>query len=127
MPWSLMAQRSAVEALQKEGVRGIRGLPMQLRFKGKSPPELLDLEIAAHGQLLPDCLQAGRPPPCQRCGREGASLPDSPILDSASLPRAVDLFRLRDFTTVIVVSERFVQAVRRLGLDEVVFNELPVR
>jgi hypothetical protein len=23
--------------------------------------------------------------------------------------------------------ERFVQAVRRLGLDEVVFNELPVR
>lgn len=127
MPWSLMAQRAAVEGLQKESVRGLRGFPPELRFKGKNPPEILDLEIPARGQLLPGCLPAGRPPPCQRCGRDASSLPDAPVLDAATLPQDVDLFRLRDFTTVIVVSERFVQAVKRLGLDEVVFSELPVR
>jgi hypothetical protein len=39
----------------------------------------------------------------------------------------LELFRLANFTTVIVASERFVQAVEHLGLEDIVFKELPVR
>ncbi|CAM3281789.1 hypothetical protein COSO111634_09950 [Corallococcus soli] len=37
-----------------------------------------------------------------------------------------DLFRLVDFTTLIIATERFVEAVNRLGLEGVVFKEVPV-
>ena len=37
-----------------------------------------------------------------------------------------DLFRLADFTTVIIATERFAAAVARLGLEGVVFKEVPV-
>jgi hypothetical protein len=38
----------------------------------------------------------------------------------------VDLFRLANFTTVLVATAPFIQAVERLGLKGAVFEELPV-
>jgi hypothetical protein len=35
------------------------------------------------------------------------------------------VFRLEDFPTVIVCTERFVEACRRLGMDGVAFHPLP--
>jgi hypothetical protein len=55
------------------------------------------------------------------------SLPKEPLLDAASLPKHLDIFRLANFTTVIVATERFVDTVRRLGFEEVAFRELPLR
>ncbi len=66
-------------------------------------------------------------PPCPRCGRLGLSLPKERLLDAAALPAHLDLFRLMDFSTVIVCSERFVTACQRLGLDGVAFLPLLVR
>jgi hypothetical protein len=49
-------------------------------------------------------------------------------LDAATLPQDLDLFRLAGFTTLIIGTERFVEAVQRLGYEQdVVFRELPVR
>ncbi|MBN1208979.1 MAG: hypothetical protein JXB05_29245 [Myxococcaceae bacterium] len=62
-----------------------------------------------------------------RCGRLGARRPERLILEGASLPEQVDLFRLTDFETTLVGTERFVEAVRRLGLDGADCLELPVR
>ena len=53
--------------------------------------------------------------------------PEDPILDAASLPAHTDLFRLSDFETIFIATERFVEAMRRLGLDEADFREVPVR
>lgn len=125
-PWSLVVQRLALEALKAGGVRGLAGYPMELRFRGKHPLDLLELEIPVRGQLHGSCFPSERPPPCHRCGRDGSSLPDAPALDGATLPVDVDLFRLSDFTTVIVASERFHHAVERLEGGAVVFKELRV-
>ncbi len=74
----------------------------ELRFRQKNPPELLELEVLPRGE--------------------------EPILEAASLPQDLDLFRLSDFTTVLVGTERFVEAVRRLGFEQdILFRELPVR
>ncbi len=122
-----VVHRKALEQLQAEGVRGLKGFPTELRFRQKKQPELLELEILPHGWLHVDCLPPDRPPQCMKCGRNGFKRPGDLILDEASLPEDLDLFRLADFESTFICTERFVDAVRRLELDGVVFRELPLR
>ena len=122
-----LAHREALEQLRAEGVRGLHGFPTELRFRTKKhPPELLELEILPHGRLHPDCTPP-RPPPCPKCGRESFTRPEEPILEAASLPTHTDLFRVGDYDSMLIGTERFVEAVRRLGLEEVATQELPTR
>lgn len=125
--WELLIRREALEQLQAEGVRGLRGCRMALRFRQKHAPELLELQIEPRGLLHPDCLPPGLAPPCVKCGRWELSRPEQPVLDAASLPTERDVFRLANFPNMIVATERFVDAVQRHGFEEVSFRELPVR
>lgn len=126
-PWTLLVQPAVLERLESEGVRGLKGCRTELRFRQKKSPELLELQIEPRGLLHPDCIPPEARIACVRCGRQGFSLPEEPILDAASLPEDLDLFRLANFATVIVATERFKAAVERLELGELVFTELPVR
>jgi uncharacterized double-CXXCG motif protein len=120
-------KREPLERLQAEGLRGLKGVPTQLRFRQKNPPELLEMELLPHGTLHPDCLPE-RLPPCPKCERTGFKWPEEPILDAATLPRDLDLFRLAGALTMIIGTERFVEAVRRLGYEQdIAFRELPLR
>lgn len=123
----LLMRRDTLERLQAEGVRGLLGCRTELRFRQKNPPELLELQIEPHGRLHPDCIPPDEPPPCPTCGRQGFSRPDEPILEAASLPPELDLFRVGNFTTMLIGTERFMDAVRRLELDGIKFQELPTR
>ncbi|WP_426748134.1 double-CXXCG motif protein [Myxococcus faecalis] len=122
-----VVRRDAFESLQAEGVRGLLGCPTELRFRQKAPPDLLELQLEPHGRLHPDCLSPDVPLPCETCGWVYFRLPDEPILDAASLPTDLDLFRVGNYSTVIVGTERFMNAVQRLGLSGIVFHELPTR
>jgi len=123
----LMVRRDALEQLHAAGVRGLFGCRTELRFRQKDPPELLEFQIEPRGRLHPDCLPPDLPPPCATCGRLGFRLPEQPILHGASLPTDLDLFRVGNFATVIIGTERFMDAVRRLELEGITFRELPVR
>ncbi|WP_164020786.1 double-CXXCG motif protein [Pyxidicoccus trucidator] len=124
----LMARRDALERLQAEDLRGLEPCRTALRFRQKNnPPELLDLQLHPLGKLHPDCIPPDAPPPCATCGRHGFGRPDEPILDAASLPTDLDLFRVGNFATMLIGTERFMEAVRRLELDGVTFRELPAR
>lgn len=126
-PWALLMQREAIERLQAEGVRALVGGPTQFRFRQKSAPQLMELQLEPRGRLHRDCLPENPPEPCAQCGRWGISLPEQPVLVAATLPADMDVFRLADFPTVVVGSERLMDAVQRLGLEEVDFLELPLR
>ena len=126
-PWELLMKREPLERLQAEGLRGLKGVPTQLRFRKKNPPELWELELLPRGTLHPSCLP-DLPPPCRRCEIRDFTLPEEPILDAATLPRDLDLFRLADGLTLIIGTQRFVEAVRRLGYEhDIAFRELPLR
>ena len=126
-PWVLLMQRETLEKLQTEGLRGLKGCRTELRFRQRNSPELLELEILPMGRLHPDCLPPVRKPACLRCGRDGLTLPDDRLLDASTIPSHLDLFRLEDFSTVIVCTGRFVEACRRLNLDGVAFQPLPTK
>ncbi len=123
----LFIRREALEQLQSEGVRGLKGCRAELRFRQKSAPELWELQLEPRGRLHPDCLPPDLKPPCAKCGRPGLTRPEAPLLDAASLPEDRDLFRLGNFLTMLIATERFVDTVQRLGFEEVLFHELPVR
>ncbi len=123
----LLIRREALEQLQAEGIRGLNAFSTQLRFRQRKAPELLELQIEPHGLLHRDCIPRGKAEPCGKCGRYDFSLPKKPLLARASLPEHLDLFRLANFTTVIVASERLVEVIRRLGFEEVSIRELPLR
>jgi uncharacterized double-CXXCG motif protein len=126
-PWTPLMRREDLEQLQAEGLQGLQGVRHQLRFRQKNPPELVELQIEPHGLLHADCLPPDCPPPCLKCGRYAFSMPEEPLLAAASLPASLDLFRLANFTTMLIASERFVGTVQRLELDGVLFQALPVR
>jgi uncharacterized double-CXXCG motif protein len=127
-PWELLMRREALERMQAEGMKGLKGCRAELRFRQKNPPELLELELMPRGSLHRDCLPPDLPPPCSRCERQGFTLPEEPILDAASLPQELDVFRLAGFSTLIIGTERFVEAARRLGYErDLGFRELPLR
>ncbi|ATB51472.1 double-CXXCG motif protein [Corallococcus macrosporus] len=123
----LLVRRDALTQLKTEGIRGLHACPTQLRFRQKDPPALLELQIPPHGRLHPDCIPSDEPSPCVTCGRWGLARPEVPILDAASLPTDMDLFKVGNFATMVVGTERFVEAVHRLGLDGIRFQELPAR
>jgi uncharacterized double-CXXCG motif protein len=125
--WELLMKREPLERLRAEGLRGLKGVPTQWRFRKKNPPELLEMELLPRGTLHPACLPE-LPPPCPRCERTGLTLPEEPILDAATLPQDLDLFRLADGLTMIIGTERFVEAIRSLGYEQdLTFRELPLR
>ena len=127
-PWSLYLRREALEKLQAAGMRGLQGCPLNVRFRQKNHPELLDLQLALRGRFHPDCLPRDREPPCPTCGEDkGYSLPQPPILAAGSLPADLDVFRLADWSSLIIASERMADTVRRLELDGVVFQALESR
>jgi uncharacterized double-CXXCG motif protein len=121
----LLVRREALEKLQAEGLRGLKGCRMEVRFRQRNSPELLELELLPVGRLHPKCLPPDLEPPCPRCGRQGLSMPKEPVLDVATLPPDLDLFRLVDMSSVVVCTERFAEACQRLGLDGIVFLPLP--
>lgn len=123
----LLVHRDAWARLQAEGVRGLLACQAALRFRQKNPPELLELQLEPRGRLHPDCMPPDVPPPCLTCERQAFTRPDEPILDAASLPPELDLFRVGNFATMVIGTERFVEAVRRMELDGITFHELPTR
>jgi uncharacterized double-CXXCG motif protein len=124
---SLLVRRAALERLRAEGLRGLEeACPPLVRFAGKSPPDLLDVQLRFGGQPHLDCVSPKSKPPCPACGYTDTRYLSPPILDAATLPGNLDVFRLsKEFS--LIATERFVEALARLELDGVKCRELEAR
>lgn len=108
-PWTLLASERCAMALTDTEVH----LPVSAlaQIDAKKAVALHEYEIEPLGVL------AGVDAPiCTSCGRAAILLPPDPILLGSSMPPNRDLFRLKDAPTLIVATNRFVDAVHRLGL-----------
>ncbi|MFP2908615.1 double-CXXCG motif protein [Pyxidicoccus sp. 3LFB2] len=115
--WTLLVREDALQVLAKLNVRGI--VPVRPRFRRPPSPGIAELALLAQGRLHPDCLPPERSGPCAVCGRDEWSLPAHRWLDPASLPEELDVFRLADAPTLIVVSERFADALLELEPSDI--------
>jgi uncharacterized double-CXXCG motif protein len=119
--WTLLI-RSEVRTALETRVSNLICVRPQLSWKGVET-DLLELQLDPHGHLVsPSTSQ----PSCEACGRDPNSLPKQIIVTRSSIPDNVDLFRARNFNTVLLATSRFVNAVRDLNLVGVRFNEVIV-
>jgi uncharacterized double-CXXCG motif protein len=124
---ALLVRREALSQLHEAGLRGLENTcPTLVRFRGSNPPELLDVQLASAGRPHRDCVSPKSKPPCPTCGYEDILYLSPLILDAASLPSDLDVFQLGQELSLIV-SERFMDAVKRLELGGVKFRELEAR
>ncbi|WP_426755865.1 double-CXXCG motif protein [Myxococcus sp. Y35] len=79
------------------------------------------------GVCTPNACPPTPAPPCETCGRLDLSRPEAPMLDATSLPTSLDIFRIGNFATMIVGTERFMEVALRLELKGIRFLELPTR
>ncbi len=101
-PWTLLARREALKRLQSEGIRGLKGCRTQLRFRQKKPPTCWNWRSI----LTADCTPVVSREICHRLAKHVVGKHSADLL---------------------VASERFVEAVRRLDLGGIVFRELALR
>lgn len=121
-PWTLLLGREALTKLREAGVRLPAAVAPRLKFRGGAPAELLELQVEPAGELAEESFaEAGRP--CPACGRDGRR-PERFIVDARSLPSGVDIFRVRNFPTLILVTGAFAEAAGRSGLTGAVFVEV---
>ncbi|WP_043709173.1 double-CXXCG motif protein [Corallococcus macrosporus] len=126
--WTLVARDDALAALHGAGLQGLTGCRLDVTFRDKSPPVLRELQLALHGRIHPDCFTQPRASNCAKCGSEASErLPDTYWLAQETLPTQVDLFRLRDYPTLIIATERTVDAADRLKLEGVTFQPVDAR
>ena len=123
----ILIRREALDRLLTRPLQGLKGCRLEVRYLEPNSPELLELEILPKGRAHPVCLPPYRTGECPRCGYEGLSVPKELVLDRATLPLDLDVFRLEHLSSVVVCTERFVEACRELGLDGLAFTPLPVR
>ncbi|NOK39644.1 hypothetical protein D7W79_17755 [Corallococcus exercitus] len=125
--WQVLVREDALTLIQEAGLKGI--IPVRAELRNRRTKELPQYELEARplAKLHPACIQdRDRVPTClESCGNHGFSLPPERWLHGESLPTGLDLFGVEG-TTRIVVSERFVDAVNRLGPSDVVYREITV-
>jgi uncharacterized double-CXXCG motif protein len=126
-PWEVVLREDAVELLKTEGLTGVIAVRMELRTRRSTNPALYELEARPLARLHPDCIGEFKTPGCDICGRpESFSLPPKRWLMRSSVPEGLDVFGVHG-ANLHVVSERFVEAVRRLGPSDVHYQEITSR
>src|SRR5262249_25337593 len=113
------------QLLMSAGVDSLVAASAMITFKGKNPPDLLELQIEPHAVLTSPGLPS-EAAECSACGRRGIRKPDHIIIDSSSVPLHLDVFRLRNVPTVILASERFADAVHNLKLTGVLMHRVDI-
>lgn len=85
--------------------------------------QLFHLQIQAHGYLSHRSYVDPDTTICPRCKRDTRKIKKI-IMMKESLPTHLDVFRIGDFPTKILVTERFKDAVDQLGLTNILFEKV---
>lgn len=121
--WTVLMRDEALERLWNAKLSGPQRARAELT--GRSVPKLIELQIEPQGCLSERCLSGRSDPPCAVCGRLAITRPAVVVLDASSVGPEIDVFRLRDLTTMIVVTDRVADRIDTLGLTGAVLREIP--
>jgi uncharacterized double-CXXCG motif protein len=122
-PWTLLAQPEALEQLRKTDVKLPKSVPALISFKKANIDALVELELEVRTIVVRSAFSHGLPQ-CQTCARVQAKMPEEIIIQQSSIPSDVDIFRDRLMTTLILATDRFVEAVRHANLAGLEFREV---
>lgn len=114
-PWTMLIRHEVWSKLNSMGLRLPQVVTPKLEFRSKFPPEFLEFQVEPLASLSASSFSSLEPSPCPVCGHD-ARKPEQIVAERVSIPSYVDLFRLRDFPTVILATEEFTEAVQDLNM-----------
>lgn len=122
-PWTLLIRKAAMENLSSCGVQMPLAALTELKYLGKNKdnPDLLELQIEPYADIILTPKSV-----CKTCGREDVERPEKIIVDGKTIPEHVDVFRGRNFTTLLFANKRFVDTVKKLQLRDILFKLVEV-
>ena len=121
--WTICLEAGALEKLKDSGLSLPNSVKAELKFK-KEEQEVFEFDLPLKGKLTNGVYDGIQLKYCYGCGRDSASKPDEILIDQSSIPTDIDIFRISNFTTIILVTERFVKAVTDSHIKGAIFNEV---
>ncbi|MDQ4123221.1 MAG: double-CXXCG motif protein [Acidobacteriota bacterium] len=121
--WTVSLEANAFEKLNNYGLTLPPSIKAELKFK-KEVQQVFELELPLLGKLTNGVYDNIQLKHCHACGRDSASKPQEVLIDCSSVPNPVNIFRVSNFRTIILVTERFVEAVTSLNIKGAVFKEV---
>ena len=125
-PWTPLILAEALNKLVQAGVVVPVAIKTEIKARGKNVFQHLEIQAEPHG-VLSERGFVRRHLNCPACGSSGVSdiIPPN-LVRKSSIPSALDLFRMSDWSSIILVTERFATAARQLGLTNIVFSPMEV-
>lgn len=124
--FATLLEASSLEKLKKTGLLLPASVKAELKFKGNKQ-EVFEFDLPLRGKLANPVYDGIQLDYCSACGRDSSTLPDEILIDAGSIPNDYDIFRVGNVTTIILVTERFVEAVTRLDIKGAVFEEVKTK
>lgn len=115
-----------VETYKKLASAGLR-LPETAApiLQGKVQDQLFQLQIEPCGCLSSRSYIDPDTPVCPRCKRDSRKL-EKLVLVKASIPTHLDIFRIGNFPTKVLVSQNFKEAVKQFEFTNILFEKVEI-
>lgn len=124
--WTICLEASSLEKLKDSDLSLPNSVKAELKFKNEEQ-EVFELDLPLRSILTNGVYDDIQLRYCDACGRDSASKPDEILIEHSSVPTDIDIFRVSNFKTIILVTEKFVETVKDLGVEGAVFNEVKVK
>lgn len=121
--WDFVMRVEAYEKLASAGLRLPEPSIPNLQEKVKG--QLVHLQIIPMGKMSSQAYEDPDKPICPRCGRDSRKYKIT-VIEMESIPDEVDMFRIGDFPTKIIVSQKFKEVAERLGLTNISFKKIEI-
>ena len=120
-PWTPLIRESIWFEARKADL-GLIAVPADLDFGAKPHEALLELEALPKVRL-----QIPKPvDECKICGRSSVKKPERLAIIGNTFDDSIPLQRIADFTTILVVNEKFAQFIQDRALTDVVLSPIEV-
>lgn len=123
--WTISLESTAYERLLNSGLSLPKVVKAEIVSK-KNPQEVLEFDLPLEAELTNGIYDGIQLDFCIACGRNSATLPEQIVIDVSSVSGSFDIFRIRNFTTIVLVTEDFVEVVDSFGLSGAIFQEVEI-
>jgi len=119
-PWTLLFRRSVMERFHAAGI----SLHFARALLNIRSGEFFEIEAAPVARLHPSCISSGPTECCASCGRQPYQMPSNLALDLASVPQDVPITRIKEFPTMLVISDALASVLSALALPDILMTNI---
>jgi uncharacterized double-CXXCG motif protein len=126
--WNWFVSRPAYERLRDLGALSLGATPAHVKNRKGEVLDYVELHVIPRARLGAPRIQkpGGRERYCPVCGFDSRSLREPLVITRSSIPSNEEVFALEDAPKMVLCDEKFMKAVKSLGLTGIDFTPVEV-